>query len=101
MQPPLGIVPPLAYVTVLPPDTAVFVPVHVPPTFGVDATTRFEGSASTNALVSVALVPFVFPRLIVRVLVPLGAIDVGLKDFDTVGKFWTDRFAVVGDALVP
>ena len=44
---------PLAKVIVLPPAAADFVPEHVPPTLGEEATTRLSGKVSTRAALNV------------------------------------------------
>ena len=69
-----------------PPGVAVTVPVHVPPIFAGFFTNTFAGRVSTSAEVKVAAVAFVFPNVIVSVLVPPTPIVSGLKTFPTVGK---------------
>lgn len=101
VHPPLGILAPLAYVTVEPPATAVFVPAQVPPIFGVLATTRLVGNVSTSALLRVAELPFPLPKKIVSVLVPFVAISAGENDLLTVGEALTRRLAVAEVGLFP
>jgi hypothetical protein len=79
-----GIVPPLAYVTVLPPAVPDFVPVQVPPMVAFDSV-RPVGKLSTRLLVSVATELLLLLSVIVSVLVPPGAIVEGLKAFVSVG----------------
>ena len=80
VQPPAGIVAPLAYVIVVAPAAAVTdASVHVPPNpFGVSITTP-AGKLSTRSALSVAATPFVFPNVIVSWLVPPDAIVPGLN----------------------
>jgi hypothetical protein len=79
-----GIVPPLAYVTVLPPVVPDLVPVHVPPNVPLESVTP-DGNVSTSALVSVATAPLLLLSVIVSVLVPFVLIVGGLNALDTVG----------------
>jgi hypothetical protein len=85
VQPPAGIVEPLVYPIVEPPATASTVPVHVPPMFGVAATTTFTGRVSQKADVSVATTAFVFPNVSVTVLTSPAAIVSGENSFVTLG----------------
>ena len=59
------------------------------------------GKTSTRLPVSVAAVALVFPRVMVSVLVPPGAIIVGLKAFDMVGGVLTTSVADALLALLP
>ena len=68
----------------LPPVVPDLVPVHVPPKLASFKVTLL-GNVSTNALLNVAKLALLLLNVIVSTLVPLGAIDAGLKLLDTVG----------------
>ena len=103
VQPPDGIVEPLAHVTVPDPAPAVTTPAHVPPTFGTGATTTFAGRLSLKAEARVSAPAFGFPNVIVSVDVPLTGIVARLKLFAIVGGAGTltPRLAVAGCWLTP
>jgi hypothetical protein len=89
--------------TWLEPAVAVTDPAQVPANpFGV-ATMRFAGSPSSRFVVSVAVVEFVLPRVIVRVVVAPVEMMVSPKAFDTVGGVLagTVKTAVAAAALLP
>jgi hypothetical protein len=70
-----GIVPPVAYVTLVAPNAAVTVPVHVP--LDAPAIVTPAGSVLNKLLVNVATDAFGSPSVIVNVLVPPATIDAG------------------------
>ena len=84
----------------LPPVVPDLVPVHVPPKLASFKVTLL-GNVSTNALLNVAKLALLLLNVIVSTLVPLGAIDAGLKLLDTVGALKIVRFAVAKLALFP
>ena len=102
VQPPAGMVAPLAYVIVPEPGPAVTVPAQVPPILGVVATVIPAGRVSVNTAESVAAVALVLPSDMVRVEVLPEVILVGLKALLIVGAVAvTVRVSEAGAALLP
>ena len=95
VQPPLGMLEPLAKTTVLAAAAAVTLAavlpgavMQVPPTFGVPATTTPPGSVSVSAVVNVTAIAagLVLPRVIVNLEIALMMIVLGLKALVIVGR---------------
>ena len=85
VQPTAGVTAPSAYVTVLLPAVALFVPGHEPLRAGVAAIVTPAGKLSVNLAVSVVAVLLVLLMLSTRAEVPGTVIDDGLKVLLTVG----------------
>ena len=102
VQPPAGMVAPLAYVIVPEPAPAVTVPAQVPPILGVVATVIPAGRVSVRITESVAAVALVLPNDMARVEVLPEEILEGLKDLLIVGAVAvTVRVSEAGAALLP
>ena len=101
VQPPAGIVDVFAYVIVEAPAFAVAVPGHVFDTPGVEATTRFVGSVSVSAAVSVSSNAFVFPSVNVSTEATPTGVEAGEKDLPTVGRSRTVSTAWAWAAFSP
>lgn len=97
----MGMLVPLAIVTVPEPATAV-TPVHVPPRlFGVETTIApgVVGKVSINALASVSAPAFVLPMVRVSKVLPPEVIDGAANDLLMVGLFNTVK--LTGPEPVP
>ena len=101
VQPPAGILVPLATLT-LPAPTVEVTPVQVPL---FDAAMVMlpgvVGKVSVSTLLNVMALALVLPTLIVNRVVPLGAMLGAANDLVMVGSATTERLAVAATVLLP
>ena len=105
VQPPAGILVPLARVMLVVPAPAVTAPVQVDTTAGTAATTIWPGAlgkVSVNAAASVIALLLGLPKVKVRVEVPLAGITVGEKALlSPTGEDTTSLALVASSLLTP
>ena len=84
----------------LPPVVPDFDPVQVPPKVALESVT-FDGKVSIKGALSVAALATLLVKVSVSVLVPPGAMAVGLNDFVSCGGILTSNAALASLAALP